>query len=970
MSASAKSQRKKTNRKPDQFSFLFKNNPLPMWIYDRETLRFLDVNEAAAKHYGYSRAEFLHMRLADIRPEEDVEPLKAYLRSSRKRLRYSGERRHIKKDGTLIYVDINSHKIVYKGRKAVLTVAKDITESKQARSALNESQAELMDVVNSAMDAIIMVDNNQRIVLFNPSAEKMFQRSAPEVIGKPLNLLLPRRFRTVHKTHVSKFGKTGTTTRSAADLGRLIGLRADGTEFPIEISISTTRTSGKKLYTAIVRDVSERVRSEETLRESEERFCSLFENTTIGIYRTTPDGQILMSNPALVKMLGYNSFEELAKRNLEKDGNNAEYERKDFKEQIEREGIIRGRETAWKTKSENVIYVRESAQVIRDNHGKVLYYEGTIEDISDRKKAEEQTQRQLIELQALYESGLAFGHTMDVRAIGEQIIHVLEKHLYWHHAIVRLRREDSDELDLVAFSEGKDTSVPSVKRALVKISRTGQGIAGWVVEQGKTVRVGNLTKDNRHIKTFANMKSGLYVPLKVGKTAIGVISVESEKVDAFDENDERLLTTLAAQAAAAVQNARLFHHAQRRSLEAETLYQVTAELAIQNDISSLLKTIANDIAMLASVPGGAVYLYDAQQDVSEVAATTDANLPIGTRIQSDTGMIGQIVRSRKPMIINDYKAWEEAAPQYKNQPFYSVLGVPMLYSGELIGILVAHGLHATRTTKEDNRQFTDQDMRLLSLFASAAAGAVYSARLLESERKRRQEAETLQKAATALTSSLNVDQILNALLDGLGQVIAFNTSTVFTSDGKNIRSVAERGNPKTFINRSFPIEDSMEKYVFELRAPVIIADVRADSRFHLLDESVVIRSWIGLPLIAHDQVIGSLAMSSEQPNAFTQAHAEIAMAIANQAATAIENARLFQDAVRYAQRWATLHAVSQELARVSDNLEQVYTSIHNAAEKLMSAEVFTITLLDEKRNQIDGVYLYDRAGRSPVLHLP
>ncbi len=131
------------------------------------------------------------------------------------------------------------------------------------------------------------------------------------------------------------------------------------------------------------------------------------------------------------------------------------------------------------------------------------------------------------------------------------------------------------------------------------------------------------------------------------------------------------------------------------------------------------------------------------------------------------------------MIIDDYKSWEGASSQYRDQPFYSVLGVPMLYGGELIGVLAAHGLHATSSTKERNHKFTEQDMRLLSLFASAAAGAVYSARLLESERKRRQEAETLQKAAAALTSSLNLEQILNSLLDGLSQVIPSSTSGRF-----------------------------------------------------------------------------------------------------------------------------------------------------------------------------------------------
>ena len=245
----------------------------------------------------------------------------------------------------------------------------------------------------------------------------------------------------------------------------------------------------------------------------------------------------------------------------------------------------------------------------------------------------------------------------------------------------------------------------------------------------------------------------------------------------------------------------------------QSLYQITSKLAAQSDVASLLKMISDDVAALLGVPGGVVHLYDLQRSEMEAVASTDSNLPVGIQqLRLGEGMTGRIVQSHEPMIIDDYRTWEGAEAQYKDQPFYSVLGVPMLYGGELIGVLVAHGLHATSSTKERNHKFTEQDVRLLSLFASAAAGAVYSARLLELERKRRQEAETLQKAAAALTSSLNLEQILNSLLDGLAQVIPFNSSTVFIDEGDFIRLAAEKGmtlQEFLSVNR-FPLENSME----------------------------------------------------------------------------------------------------------------------------------------------------------------
>jgi len=136
--------------------------------------------------------------------------------------------------------------------------------------------------------------------------------------------------------------------------------------------------------------VEERERAEAALRESEARFRRLFENSLVGIYRTTPDGRILLANPTLVKMLRYPSFEALAQLNLEKDGFPAESPRRLFKEAIERDGAVRGLESAWICADGTTIYVRESAQAVRGPDGSIEYYEGVVEDITEQRRLEEQ----------------------------------------------------------------------------------------------------------------------------------------------------------------------------------------------------------------------------------------------------------------------------------------------------------------------------------------------------------------------------------------------------------------------------------------------------------------------------------------------------------------------------------------------------------------------------------------------------
>ncbi|HWI56340.1 MAG TPA: MASE1 domain-containing protein [Bacillota bacterium] len=119
-----------------RYRALFENNPLPMWVYDCETLRLLAVNNAAIQHYGYTREEFLAMRITDMRPAEDVARLQAVLAQIPEGLSYSGQWRHLKKDGSLIEVEVIRHSVTFDGRRAALSLSSDITERKRAERQL------------------------------------------------------------------------------------------------------------------------------------------------------------------------------------------------------------------------------------------------------------------------------------------------------------------------------------------------------------------------------------------------------------------------------------------------------------------------------------------------------------------------------------------------------------------------------------------------------------------------------------------------------------------------------------------------------------------------------------------------------------------------------------------------------------------------------------------------------------------
>jgi PAS domain S-box-containing protein len=181
---------------------------------------------------------------------------------------YTGEKRYLRKDGEIVWVNLTASLVRTPDGAPdyFVRVIDDITARKRADIALAESRSRLVGVVDSAMDAIISVDSRQNIVHFNGAAEKMFQRKAADVIGQPLGALLPQRFGAAHAQHIEAFGKTGVSNRTMGSLGTLSAIRADGTEFPIEASISQTSAGGQKLFTAILRDITERKRAEATQR--------------------------------------------------------------------------------------------------------------------------------------------------------------------------------------------------------------------------------------------------------------------------------------------------------------------------------------------------------------------------------------------------------------------------------------------------------------------------------------------------------------------------------------------------------------------------------------------------------------------------------------------------------------------------------------------------------------------------------
>ena len=166
-----------------QYRLLFESNPQPMWVYDLTTLRFLAVNDAAIKHYGYSRGEFLDMTIMDIRPEEDAQMLREYIAGGNPELDHAGEWRHRRKDGTILNVEITSNRVNFAGRAAEFVLANDITEQKRVVDALRISEDRYRDLVDNSHELICTHDLNGRVLSVNPWAARALGYPQESLVG-------------------------------------------------------------------------------------------------------------------------------------------------------------------------------------------------------------------------------------------------------------------------------------------------------------------------------------------------------------------------------------------------------------------------------------------------------------------------------------------------------------------------------------------------------------------------------------------------------------------------------------------------------------------------------------------------------------------------------------------------------------------------------------------------------------------
>lgn len=393
---------------------------------------------------------------------------------------------------------------------------------------------------------------------------------------------------------------------------------------PLEISLSWSVVPGyEDDYSKVIittYDITERKLAKDRILESEQRYRGLFENSPISLWEEdfsavkqkldemrhegiidfeayfSEHPHLVSELASLVKVLDVNRaslklFKAEEKNELLSNlGNLVTIPGEQFKQELIQisKGITRfEHEAVNRTLTGETIHVYLTWSVAAGYETDLSKVIISLVDITERKRSEAEINRQLSELETLYESGLAISRLLTPKEIAQKVIEVLDRRMNWHHIGIRQYQPETNSVTLIGFHRpgvGAEEAEEFIAKMNQAISNPGQGLSGWVTLHGQPLRVANIKADERYMGIFPEIQSGLYVPLQIGERVIGSISVESEMEDAFTEHDERLLMTLAGQAAIAIENANLFEMTQK-----EIIVREQVEVALQKQTDELLR---------------------------------------------------------------------------------------------------------------------------------------------------------------------------------------------------------------------------------------------------------------------------------------------------------------------------------------------------------------------------------------------
>ena len=709
------------------------------------------------------------------------------------------------------------------------------------------------------------------------------------------------------------------------------------------------------------------LREQQALYQAEIKYQSLVEQITAVVFLDQANaGQTtLYMSPRIEELTGYTAEEWSGDPNIWTSSIHPEDRERIVKkdEETNRSGSRFLDEYRLIRRDGTIVWVKEDTNLIRDQEGNPLYWQGILLDITKEKADEAALQRQVAELAVLHSASLAASNALDIDKLIEQLTNIIGDTLY------------PDNFGVVLLDRAANVLKPHPSyrgtrpEDLLNPIPVSQGVIGIVTRTGEPFRLGDVTKEPAYFEVTDGVRSELCVPIISHGQVIGVINSESKKQDAFSERDERLLTTIAHTLATAAGKLRSFEEARQRAAELEALYQASRSLALSLEPDIIGKNLITTMDEMLGYEFASVHLLEEQsQSLVLLAISQKARDPensekdtisrFNKKVPLGVGILGWVAQHGQAARVGDVTQEERYYAVLKN--IRSELCVPLVARGKVIGVL---NIESTVP-----QAYSERDENLLSALANSAAIALENARLYKSELARREQAEILRSATASLSTALELHTLYEIILSSAKKLVPYDHASIEIVKQGCLELVAEY---RSFNDRSIKQKEAWKSKRWDdwkdlwkdQFRPLILSDDQSEDPPGEEGSPRAIRNWMRTPMVAGENVLGLINLESEEPGFFTEEHAAILQTFANQAGIAVEKAQLYEAALRAAERRAVLHRISQDIVRFTQDSEQIYAAIHGAAEKLMPCDVFIISIRDEKRNENISVYTVEMGNR-------
>lgn len=544
----------------------------------------------------------------------------------------------------------------------------------------------------------------------------------------------------------------------------------------------------------------------------------------------------------------------------------------------------------------------------------------------------------------------------------------------------RLRRTAAAGVPLQVFEQARRVEplwekLANVLRDEFRISQSyflPHEQAAELTESLQTISVTKTVPANADSTTW-HPDDMLVVPLRSpqgGKEPIGVLTLDDPRSGLRpDRNTVEVIEIFANQAALAIENTQLFQAAERRAARLLALHRVVERVSLEADPAQLWQTAAEGIW---SEMGRDVCLIALKEQerliVRGKAGRIRTEIDFGPLLTSASpNPLTQAISERAPLLVLNIRDSDWAInPTVLALGVKSFISVPLMSYDQAIGaVFVGSNFLPTPFVREDQDLF---------LILASQLGALAARAELEGDvRQRANQLGALAVVSRTITAALRTEDVIRAVLDNLHNVIAYDSVTLWLREGEQLRIAAAQGfNVGSDTERLGLRVDIVDSALFaemaRTRSAILVPDVRADERFPA-GELQPTRTWLAAPLVSQDRIIGALALDKTEVNAYSQAATQVLLAFANQAAVALENARLFEDS---AQRSREVDERSQRLALLNRFSAELSGTLN-------LDRIFDITLEEMKRAfEIDSAAMiqFGEAGQatlvrqSPVTETP